>query len=493
MALQQIQEQKTIEEIWNAIQRHKRSNEWQAIVDQKRFLPKSYDVDWIGIADEIAFALGQLGRYEEAIALWERNYELDACHRRASAAAYVFYVALLQAKTDRKLREQRDRRADMDGFQHWIARALEHRPDSVKDLYRLGVFFAQIHNGKDRKALEAFRKAVSAYENLKPRLQERFEKTYVQALYGAARSAFRLKRYRLAAQLIAQCLAADERSGYLAHQYKYGLAGKIAAASGHLEEAERAFLRALEHPERNHAYLFGELAKVRLAMGDPAGAARWIEENVPVHRRRSVLWRLLGDARFRQGRLQEAEAAFRNALHKDRAGRHLTLVLLGKVLLAQGRLKEARKAFKDANKFRKKHYVSEDLAALEGLLEVSLRQGNEELAAEYRARLDALQEKRQGGWHKGGPGGAPGDGARQEGRRQDANAASRPREPAPTATDDRDVVAETRQALKVRGLCLLPDGVTRAPRWKVSGKAPLPTLERHRLPTIWDVLGEKDL
>lgn len=377
---------------------------WDDLAALGSRVPGTLDRGWLSLADSVSFALGQLHRTDEAAALLERAWAVEPTHRRASSLAWLYYSALMrQNRPPRKgePREERDREADRAAFGRWIREALALEPDSIKDLYRLGIYESQIESRRDVAALRAFLRAVRAYRALPPEVRERrhdLRKPYVRALYGAARSSLRLGRPRDARGFIYTCIREDRDTDHVEPLHKLFLAGKACTELKRWDEAERAFRLALDAkgpPQRD--FVFGALAKLELLRGRLEEARAWIDGRVPPHRRSAVLWRLLGDIHARGGRVAEARAAWNAALLKDRAGRHLTLVRLGRLELAAGKPREAERSFEKALEFRRRRYVSDDPAALRGLIQLAELRGDAARLEELRGRLEALERARRKG------------------------------------------------------------------------------------------------
>jgi hypothetical protein len=440
----------------------KQANQWEALIKLADVFPAQLEGAWLRLADEVAFAFGHLGMTEEAAALYTATFSVEPTHRRASALAYVYYIALMQnssrngkannrrngktnnrrnGKTNNerhgkpnkghdkpkaessagggnhagvgnqvrdestgKVRDnekgnaRRDQEDKREAFRRWIGEALQRKPDSVKDLYRLGVYEAQIQSRHDVQASRIFRKAISTYRGLKQAARDKRHdlfKPYVRSLYGAARSAFRLQRFEEAKHWIFTCLREDEQTNHVAPLFKLFMAGKVCAALDMRADAERAFRLALdaEGPKRR-SYVFSALAKLALRDDRPNDAAAWIEQNIKSHRRSAAEWRLLGDIERKLADDDAARSAYENALKKDFVGRHLTLVRLGNLHLEAKRPGKARRCFERANKFRKRKYLSQDLDALNGLLQVADIQGDVEKAAELKGRIADLHRSR---------------------------------------------------------------------------------------------------
>jgi len=167
--------------------------------------------------------------------------------------------------------------------------------------------------------------------------------------------------------------------------HKLFLAGKVCLAQDQLDHAERAFRLALDAkgpPGRD--FVYPALAEVARRAGRLDDAAAWIERYIEPHRRSAAAWRLLGDIRLAQGQTAAARNAWENALKRDHGGRHLTLTRLGDLARASGNSKEARRCYEQATAFRRRHYLSEHLPALQGLLALAIDEHDEARVTELR-------------------------------------------------------------------------------------------------------------
>jgi tetratricopeptide (TPR) repeat protein len=373
-------------------------NAWSGVAALLPQLPAALDPAWLAPADKIAFALGRLRRFAEAIDLLTGAHAVLANPRRASSLAYLHYAACMELVSPPReplpaaLPERETLR---DGFRRWMKLVLDAEPDSIKDLYRLGVWEAQVESRRDKPALAAFERVVAAYRALDHDTRERrhdFRKYYVKALYAAARSSMRLGNVRRARHHIFQCIREDRDRDHVAAVFKYHLAGNVCARGDELDVAERAFRLALDAAgPRDRSYVLGDLAQLALRRDTPADAVAWIEPHTRPERRDPSLWRLLGEARRRMGDPRAAENALRNALLKDRSARHRTLVALGDLHREQGALDQAAKDFEQAREFRRRRWMSDDLKAVEGLLAVREAQGRTKDAEGLRETLVTLQ------------------------------------------------------------------------------------------------------
>lgn len=380
------------------IREHMKHKRWAEIAALRENVPTPFGSEWLEAVDEIAFALGQLGSTDEAASLLQQTFAQEPTRRRASALAYLYYAALFASRRPPRRGEERparNREADRQAFTRWMQEALRLEPDSIKDLYRLGEFEAQVQSRRDAAALRAFQRAIAAYRALPPEVRARRHdlfKPYVRSLYAAARSAFRLGRLVEARQLAFSCIREDEQSHHVQPMFKLLLAGKICAAQGQLEHAERAFRLALDAPgPRDRDYVYGALADLARRQGRLEDAEAWIQRHVPAHRRSASLWRILGDVRRERGQPEQALHAYQNALQRDRSGRHLTLVRIGDLHREAGRPREAARAYEQGRTFRRRRYLSDDPGALQGLLALAEAQGDAARANELRKALAAVR------------------------------------------------------------------------------------------------------
>ena len=365
----------------------KSHNDWEAVIAIGRDLPPELDTDWARVADEVAFALGQRKRFAEGTALLIRCWAVGKTHRRASALAYLHYAACFERRAPRERRPRgglsrsagpTNAGATLEelrqGFRRWMDEALGLCPGSIKDLYRLGLFEAQIESAHDKLALRAFSAAIAAHDQLSVDERERrhdLKKYHLRSCYAGARSALRLGQAKLARRLAFRCIREDQTRNHLEPVHKLGLAGKICLATGELDHADRAFRLALDAkgpPRRDH--LHSGVAEVYRRSGRPEQAIDWLERHVRAERRSPVIWRQLGDLLHATGNLDRAEKAYQCSLQRDRMGRHLTLVRLGDVARVRGWSKEAQRYYEQAFEFRRRRFSSEDPAALARLAEL---------------------------------------------------------------------------------------------------------------------------
>lgn len=375
----------------------RKAGDWKGAAALAPSIPRDFGASWVRVADEVAFALSNVHEREAAISLWVRAHELEPSRRFASAIAYAHYDALLADKVRKpRLVEPEPWRK---GFERWITEALSLDPRSIKDRYRLGIYFGSIHNGKDVAALRAFRETIALVERL-PETERtpgaRFFKTLVLAHYGAARSAFRLGRYEEARGHVFRCIRLDQDKNHQKPVFKLFLAARVLVELGKLDDAERGLRLALDaRHEGPRDFVFALLARISLMCSHPYGARCWIEQGIPAHHRKPYVC-LLGDAARAEGDTQRAAKLYKSALLRDRASRHVTLRAMGRLFEETGEFVQAARAFREAAEFRRRQFLSEDTVALEDLARVSERAGDiagARAAYGRLARLDACREE----------------------------------------------------------------------------------------------------
>ena len=373
----------------------KRRKDWPALAALASHIPDGWGREWLGVADEVAFALSQLHRCTEARDLLLRAWELEPIHRFASSLAYVHYDALMQ----HKIRKPRldDPEPYRKAFERWVGEALRLHPDSIPDRYRLAVYHASILTEKDVVAIREFREVLRLFE-LVPETERtpahRHFAKYVRALYGTARSQYRLGRYPEARRFVFRCIRLDAEKHHVSPVFKFFLAAKVLVAQDQLADADRALRLALDAPHRgDRDFVYALLADIALRQDRVDDAAQWIELHVRPHHRKPYVWRRLGDCEAHRGHGDRALKMYKSALLKDHGGRHVTLLHIGQVHEAAGRLGEARRAYQEAAEFRRRKYLTEDADALEALARLCERDGDVDAARAAYTRMSRLPAK----------------------------------------------------------------------------------------------------
>jgi tetratricopeptide (TPR) repeat protein len=224
--------------------RLKADRKWEDLAALAAELPAGWGREWVPAADEAAFALGQLGRFDEARDLFLRCYEIESNHRFASALAYVHYAALLR----HKIRKPR------------LAEPEPYRKAFERDfVYALLAEIALAQNRTDDAA---------AWIEL--HVLPHHRKPYVWRILGD--SALRRGQPRRAQKLYKSALLKD-RAGR--HKTLLRM-GRIHELAGEVAEARRAYEQAAEFKRRRYlsedAEALEALAELCERAGDREGA-----------------------------------------------------------------------------------------------------------------------------------------------------------------------------------------------------------------------------
>lgn len=337
--------------------------------------------------DAVCFALSQRKRLPEALAL-SRQLQAAPNRMRNVSLAYVIYQAL-QARRDLP---GEPREALKREFLAVSGRILTDDPGHVTSLYRLATFFAEIESARDKKALELYQRAIRVYEAMDPLVRQQrhtFFKPYVKSLYGAARSALRLRQFALGERFIGRCLRVDAESHHVAPVFKLYLAASLLLAQGQAARAEKGLRLALaaEGPP-DRAFVHDRLARALAAQHDVDGALAWLDRHVPVHRRPAWIWTHAGDLELARGHRPAAKSAWEAALRGDKTSKHLVLRRLGELALDDGKLPEARRRFEEALAWLRKRHQAVDARLLEGLLRCAQAANDTAEATRLGSELD---------------------------------------------------------------------------------------------------------
>jgi tetratricopeptide (TPR) repeat protein len=346
------------------------------------------------VREKTAFALGQLKRFDEAIA------ELEACIQREpdnfhahSSLAYTAYNSLYAGK-NREILLSGHVRAERIRLAHRHFQAAQAlRPDGVTCFYREGMLWRQIE-GKDEKALPLFQRAVANWEKLseeerQARHQER--KNYIKALYQLAGTLAAAGRPQAALPLLKRCLAEDERSGHLSLVFKYFALGKLHYLLNSFGEARDALLFALRcRGDGPVDFVHELLGRVYLGLGEAERALEAVR-GVPERQRRPYVRWTEADVLCALGRLPEAKQVLVRALERDNRSRHKTLVRLCRIEYLQGETRKAGEHAAEADRFFREKWGNPCADGLFWQAACALRLGEREAAAKLAEELRAFR------------------------------------------------------------------------------------------------------
>ena len=336
-----------------------RQNQWENAlalfypVEEK--LPEIIGYEMDGkIREKVAFALGQVNRFDEAIG------QLAVCMEKRkddfflhNAMAYVAYNSLYAARNREIFLRGKHRAQRIELAHDHFAKAQLLRPDGVTNFYREGMLFKQIE-GKPAKALPLFLKAVKNWESLDheaqtDRHQER--KKYVKALFNGASAALACNHPRQTLKMIRSCMKSDESSDYIAPLHRYFALGKVLFYLNRFDEAQKALEAALLHEDsRQPDFVVELLARTHLCRNNWQAALAVIDKIPKKNRRPYVCW-TLADALAASGDLVAAERVLENSANHDGRSRHKSLIRLARITYLQGKYEATWNSAKQALAF----------------------------------------------------------------------------------------------------------------------------------------------
>jgi len=287
------------------------------------------------IRQKIAFALGQVRQFDEAIKVLKIcvNVDPDNFYSRASLA-YTAYNSLYAARNREiflagKIRAGRIALAH-ENFEK--ARAL--RPDGVTNFYRQAMLYSQIEN-KPEPAMALFNTACSNWENLSEKEQSRRhqeKKNYIKSLYRSASLLLDSGNGFAALDRIKKCLEQDEQTNYISLGFKYFALGKVHFCMEDYEQARTALLFALQSSAKGRPkdFIYELLARTWLALGKIDQALETIEKVPEKFRRPYYRW-TEADVLCSAGQYDRAKKVLAEVTGRDNRSKHISLLRLVKI------------------------------------------------------------------------------------------------------------------------------------------------------------------
>lgn len=387
-------EQRALAELSDLI----RQNRWSEAVDLfhpvEEKLPELADHGQdIRVREKIAFALGHLGRHDDAIS------ELSACIKREpdnfflhASLAYTAYDSLWAAKNRQVLLSGKARSERIALAHRHFAAAQALRPDTVTNFYRQGMLFREIE-GKDDKSIPLFRRAVENWEQLDPddrerRHQER--KNYIKALYQLAGALVAVGRADQALAHLQRCLNEDESSNFIALAFKYFALGKVQFHLNRFAEARDALLFAAKcRHDGPLDFVFELLARVYLALGSNDKAREAIGR-VPEARRRPYVRWTEADVLCAAGQYEEALRVLSDCVNRDGFSRHKGLLRMARIAYLLNRFDQCATHADAARQFYREKWTNDCNEGLFWLAAANLRQGRVDEAYRLAGELETL-------------------------------------------------------------------------------------------------------
>lgn len=312
----------------------------------------------LSLRSEMAFALGFLNRYEEAITAYqvciaedENNFQYH------SGLGYTAYDSLYAAMSRQVIFHPLERKKRIELAHAHFVRAQQLRPDSVSNYYRQGMLFKQIQK-KPEKGLPLFQTAIKnwrSWSEAEQQTRHQEYKNYVKSLYHAA-SCLQESRPREALKLLQACMAADQSKNFLSAVNKHFALGKIYFFMNDLEQARVALEAAVVLADPNNDdYVFELLGRVYLHSRNPE-KAREVLNRVPGNRRRAYFRWTEADTLIALKQTVEARRLLVIAAEKDRRGKHKALMRLARLEYRDGNYQACLNNCRAANQFFQQTY-----------------------------------------------------------------------------------------------------------------------------------------
>lgn len=346
------------------------------------------------VRSEVAFALGQTGRHDQAIAEYETCTQADPeSFLAASGLAYALYNSLFAAKNREILITPDTKRQRMEKAHAWFAKAQQLRPDGVTNFYRQGMLYKNLQ-GKIRLALPLFAKAVENWRAYPPEKQEvrhQERKNYIKSLYNLASCRSKIEEVKGALPLIEECIQEDESSGLLKMEHKYFALGKIHYQLDNMDQALKAFEMAAGFTNaKDGDYVFELKARVYLKKKDfQAGLSAL--RCIPFKARRPYVHWTEADLLVGMGQVGEAKEILHRSAKNDRRSRHKSLIRLAKIAFWSKEFQQALELAKEADDFHRETFVTPDPDGLFWSAAACIRLGSLEQAGRIADELEAFR------------------------------------------------------------------------------------------------------
>lgn len=337
--MMQEQEKHRQERVVGEIRELQRNRQWQEIIDL--FYPvgeKEPDLVEFGldarIRREVAFALGQSGKIDQAIEELEHCLTMEPeSFQVHSALAFNYYRSLMAAANKEIFLLPAARKERLVKVHVHLQKAQLLMPERVTNFYREGKVYKDLERNPEG-AMPCFAKAVANWKGYSPeirdvRSQER--KNFIKALYNLASCELKEGKNRIALEHIEECIREDEKSGYVKSEHKYFALGKTLFALNHLDRARQALECAASFIGPVEGNYIRELqGRVFLGLGEKDKAYTTVESIPQKARRPFVCW-TLADCLIALDRLSEARKILVQSAQRDRRSRHKSLIKLARI------------------------------------------------------------------------------------------------------------------------------------------------------------------
>lgn len=339
---------------------------------------------------ELAFALCQLQRFEDAITQYKKCLEqAPNDFRLHSGMGFTLYNSLLAAKQKKVLLTPQEKKERITKANFHFKRAQELRPDSVTAYYRHGMLYKEVTSDQ-KKAIPLLEKAKSNWEQLstedKQKRHQEF-KNYVKAMYSLASCYLSQNMPKNALEILSKCIQEDSEKNYISPQFKSFLMGKILFHLGKLNDTLETLTIALSQAKEDELDFILELkARTHLALGEYEEGLKAIGA-IPKHKKRHyVIW-TEADILTAMGKREEAKLLLEKSAERDRRSKHKALIRLAKICFLQEEYENSVGYAEAAVKFHYETYGTPDSEGLFWIAAAYIRLGDLKNAEKYMKEL----------------------------------------------------------------------------------------------------------
>lgn len=394
-----VQEQATQRQqrVMAEISELQRTNKWQEIIDmfhpveEKEPELVALGLD-LGLRQKIAFALGQLNNFDQALQELKHCLAADPENFQVHSAMAYNYYRSLQAAANREvhlLPAARKKRIQKAHFH--MNKAQNLMPDRVTNFYREGKMYKDLERDL-KSAIPLLAKAVAnwrAYDQKTRDVRSQERKNYIKALYNLASCELGQGRYTVALEHMEQCMAEDEKTGYVKPEHKYFALGKILFAMNRLDRAKQALECAatfIDPVEGN--YIRELMGRVMLGLGDPEKGLS-IVSTIPHKARRPFVCWTLADCFIALGQRDKARTVLTQSAQRDRRSRHKSLIKLARLSYQERNFQETVRIAGEANTFHLQTFTTICADALFWAIGGHLALGNRDKAEELLREIES--------------------------------------------------------------------------------------------------------
>jgi tetratricopeptide (TPR) repeat protein len=343
---------------------------------------------------ELAFALGQTGRHDQAISEFEACVQTDPeSFLAVSGLAYAMYNALFAAKNREILLTPDAKRKRVEAAHTWFEKAQQLRPDGVTNFYRQGMLYKNLQ-GKTKLAVPLFAKAVEnwrAYPSEKQQSRHQERKNYIKSLYNLASCRSKNEEVKGALPLIEECIKEDEASGLLKMEHKYFALGKIHYQLGNLDQALHALEMAAQFTNaKDGDYVFELKARVFLQKKEFQTGLDTVR-TIPGKARRPYVHWTEADLLLGLGQVDKAKEVLHRSAERDRRSQHRALVRLAKIEFWLKNHAQAKDLALRADTFHRETFTTPDADGLFWAAAACIRLGQMEEASRLTDELEACR------------------------------------------------------------------------------------------------------